>query len=65
MSAGFVAVDGRDALACVLIRPGADDRHVSIEASAQGISKASAAHILRRIADQWTAESEEAPAADS
>ncbi|NUT27667.1 MAG: hypothetical protein HOV84_17380 [Streptomyces sp.] len=65
MTGRLVAVDGRDALACVLIWPGKDARHVSIEASARGISKASAALILRRIADQWTAESQEAPATDS
>lgn len=65
MTTNLVAVDGRDALAYVLVRPGADAGHVSIEASARGISKTSAALILRRIADKWITESEEAPAADS
>lgn len=65
MTTRLVAVDGRDAVAYVLIRPGKDERHVTIEASAHGLSKDAAASILRRIADQWTAQPEEAPAADS
>lgn len=52
----LVAVDGRDALVYVLVRPGNDDAHVSVEAGANGLPKASAAVILRQIADQWDAE---------
>jgi hypothetical protein len=50
---GMVAVDGRDALAYVIIRPGKDGESVMLEAAANGISKAQGAYILRHIADQW------------
>jgi len=56
----LVAVDGRDALAYVIVRPGNDDAHVSLEAAARGISKTSAAMILRQIADAWDAEAGDA-----
>ncbi|MEV8530074.1 hypothetical protein AB0451_39380 [Streptomyces sp. NPDC052000] len=58
----LVAIDGRDALVYVLVRPGNDDAHVSVEAAARGISKTSAALILRQIADNWDAEEGDAPA---
>ncbi|MER7930520.1 hypothetical protein ABTY96_46680 [Streptomyces sp. NPDC096057] len=49
----LVAVDGRDALAGVLIRPGSTEATVSLEAWAKGIDKPRAAHVLRHVADQW------------
>lgn len=54
----ITAIDGRDALAFVIIRPGSTDGAVSIEAAAEGLSKAAAAHVLRHIADQWERASE-------
>ena len=44
-------VDGRDALAYLIIRP--SDGGVELEASANGIGKPDAARILRHVADQW------------
>ncbi|MFF2650554.1 hypothetical protein [Streptomyces sp. NPDC058045] len=52
----MVAVDGRDALAYVIIRPGDDAARPVAEASARGITKRAAAHLLRQIADMWDAE---------
>lgn len=49
----MVAVDGTDALAYVILRPGSDDRGVVIEAAAKGISKAHAAYALRHTAQSW------------
>jgi hypothetical protein len=49
----MVAVDGRDALAYVILRPGADSTGVVIEAAANGISKAHAAYALRHTAQSW------------
>lgn len=66
MSVGqLVAIDGRDALAFVIVRPGDDTEHVSIEAGARGISKSTAAYILRRIADQWDAEDDDQAVTDA
>lgn len=48
----FVAIDGRDALAYVIIRP-AEGGQVALEIAADGISKEQAAYILRYVADQW------------
>lgn len=52
----MTAVDGTDALAFVIIRPGQTDGTVSIEAVAKGFSKPAAAHVLRQVADMWDAE---------
>lgn len=52
----MVAVDGTDALAFVIIRPGSANGAVSIEAAASGMSKPAAAYVLRHIADQFDAE---------
>ncbi|MFI9463820.1 hypothetical protein [Streptomyces xiamenensis] len=50
----MTAVDGRDALAIVIIRPGVPGGpDVSIEANANGLSKEQAAHVLRHVADLW------------
>ncbi|MBZ6258151.1 hypothetical protein KVH22_21785 [Streptomyces olivaceus] len=47
-------VDGRDALAFVVIRPADDDTdRVQVEASARGMSKAAAAYTLRSVADHF------------
>ncbi|WP_432010144.1 hypothetical protein [Streptomyces cucumeris] len=54
----MTAIDGRDALAFVIIRPGQTEGAVSIEAAAKGLSKEAAAYVLRRIADQWARESQ-------
>lgn len=52
---GLAFVDGRDALAFVIIRPSkkTPGEGVQIEAAANGISHATAAYILRHVADQW------------
>jgi hypothetical protein len=52
----FTAVDGTDALAFVIIRPGSTEGGVSIEAAAKGLSKQAAAYVLRQVADMWDAE---------
>nr|BEK68805.1 hypothetical protein KPHV_60320 [Kitasatospora purpeofusca] len=52
----MVAVDGTDALAYVIIRPGKDNQNVVIESGAHGITKAQAAYALRHIADQFEAD---------
>ncbi|MFE7017697.1 hypothetical protein ACFVAQ_45850, partial [Streptomyces sp. NPDC057651] len=54
----LAVVDGRDALAYVIVRPsdeGAseDEQSVSVEAGSRGLSKAAAAYALRRVADQF------------
>lgn len=49
----FVAVDGTDALAFVIVRPGETEGGVSLEAAAKGIDKPTAAHILRHVATMW------------
>ncbi|MEV7867447.1 NUDIX hydrolase [Streptomyces sp. NPDC088124] len=51
--ASLVAVDGRDALAYIIIRPGSQPGAVSIESGSQGLEKAVAAEVLRRVADEW------------
>jgi len=50
---GLSLIDGRDALAIVLVRPGPDGQGVTIEAAANGIDKPTAALVLRHIAQQW------------
>jgi hypothetical protein len=54
----MAAIDGRDALAFVILRPGpnGDRTKVVAEAGANGISKEQAAKALRQIADMWDAE---------
>jgi hypothetical protein len=52
----ITAVDGTDALAFVIIRPGKTEGGVSIEAVANGIGKRAAAYVLRQVADMWDAE---------
>lgn len=59
MADKMVAVDGRDALAYVIVRPVDDDEdRVAVEAAANGISKIAGANVLRQVADLWTAEAE-------
>ncbi|MFE0877294.1 hypothetical protein ACFW4X_20965 [Streptomyces smyrnaeus] len=51
-------VDGRDALAYVIIRPAGetdDAEHITVDAAARGMSKAATAYALRSIADQFDA----------
>ncbi|WP_225840266.1 hypothetical protein [Streptomyces sp. NK08204] len=52
----ITAIDGTDALAFVIIRPGQTEGGVSIEAAAKGLSKQAAAYVLRQVADMWDAE---------
>jgi hypothetical protein len=52
----MVAVDGTDALAYVLIRPGTTNSTVTFEGAANGLPKATAAYLLRQVADRWEAE---------
>ena len=54
----MTAIDGRDALAFVIIRPGGTDGSVSIEAAARGLSKPAAAYVLRNVAEQWDGKAE-------
>jgi len=49
----MVAIDGTDALAFVIIRPGAEEESVSVEAVAHGLSEEAAAYVLRNTAQQW------------
>lgn len=49
----ITAIDGTDALAFVIIRPGATDGGVSIEAAAKGMDQPRAAFVLRHVANQW------------
>ncbi|MFC9429290.1 NUDIX hydrolase [Streptomyces sp. NPDC056987] len=51
--ATMVAIDGTNALAYVIIRPGADPGALTMEAGAKGLGKPAAAEVLRHIADQW------------
>ncbi|MEU5974376.1 hypothetical protein [Streptomyces sp. NPDC047315] len=55
----MTAIDGTDALAFVIIRPGTTDGSVSIEAAANGMSKSAAAYVLRHVADQFEQEAAE------
>lgn len=52
----MTAVDGTDALAFVIIRPGATEGAVSIEAAASGLDKRTAAYVLRNVAGQFEAD---------
>lgn len=52
-------IDGTDALAFVIVRPGSTEGGVSIEAAANGLSKDAAARVLRHVADLWDAENAE------
>jgi hypothetical protein len=54
----MVAIDGADALAFVIVRPGQTEGGVAIEAAANGIDKKAAASVLRHVADLWDAEEE-------
>jgi hypothetical protein len=49
----ITAIDGTDALAFVIIRPGKTEGGVEIEAVANGMSKPGAAYVLRHVANQW------------
>lgn len=49
----ITAVDGTDALAFLIIRPGQTEGGVSIEAAANGMDQSSAAYVLRHVANQW------------
>lgn len=50
----LAVLDGRDALAFVVIRPADEDpERIAVEASARGMSKAVAAYALRQTADEF------------
>jgi hypothetical protein len=49
----MVAVDGRDALAYVIVKPNGHDDGVLIDAAANGMSKAQGAYVLRSVAQSW------------
>jgi hypothetical protein len=49
----ITAIDGTDALAFVIIRPGKTEGGVEIEAAAKGMTQPSAAYVLRHVANQW------------
>ncbi|GAA2112576.1 hypothetical protein GCM10009759_55450 [Kitasatospora saccharophila] len=48
----LVAIDGRDALFYLIVRPGADTANVVLEHGGKGMSKQQAAYILRTTADK-------------
>ena len=52
----MTAIDGTDALAFVIIRPGETEGGVSIEAAANGMGKEQAACVLRHVANQFDAD---------
>ena len=56
--ATMTVVDGREALAYVIILPNEDGNGVLIDAAASGISKQQAAYVLRHLAKQWDPEGE-------
>ena len=56
-------VDGRDALAYVIIRPNGVDG-VTVEANASGISQQDAAQVLRHVADRWSPRKPVSPAGE-
>lgn len=55
-NATITAVDGTDALAFVIIRPGETKGGVAIEAAANGMGKEQAAYVLRHVANQFDAD---------
>lgn len=50
--ATLTVIDGREALAYLVILPGEND-NVLVDAAANGISRVQAAYLLRQIADRW------------
>ncbi|TQF04795.1 hypothetical protein E6W39_24415 [Kitasatospora acidiphila] len=52
----MVAIDGRDALFFLIVRPGPSS-NVLLEHGGSGLSKPQAAYILRQVADRLDAES--------
>lgn len=59
----MVFVDGAEALAYVIVRPGEPGTGtVAIEAAAIGMDKADAAYVLANIAHKWSEEVEQADA---
>lgn len=59
----MVFVDGTDALAYVIIRPGeAGTGTVAIDAAANGMGKAEAAYVLAQVAHKWAEEVDQAEA---
>ena len=51
-------IDGREALASVLIVPGTTPETVAVEAHANGIDKLQAAKVLMTVARMWKEEAE-------
>ncbi|MFJ4990021.1 hypothetical protein ACIP9H_40275 [Streptomyces sp. NPDC088732] len=49
----MVAIDGTDALAFLIIRPGKTQGSVSIESGARGMTHETAAYVLRQQANVW------------
>ncbi|MFJ2863718.1 hypothetical protein [Kitasatospora sp. NPDC087314] len=55
----MVAIDGRDALFFLIVRPGAQGAsgsNVTLEHGGSGLTRAQAAYILRQVADRLDAE---------
>ncbi|MYX36747.1 MULTISPECIES: hypothetical protein [unclassified Streptomyces] len=50
----LAVVDGRNALAYVLISPGDQPGTVEVEAGSRGLAKPDAARVLREVARQWS-----------
>lgn len=51
-------VDGRDALAFLIIRPSADGAGFAIESGASGMTRKAAAVVLLAITERWLSASE-------
>ena len=51
-------IDGRDALLMVLVKPGANDGMITVDAHCNGLDKMQAAKILMHVARSWKAEAE-------
>jgi hypothetical protein len=50
----MVVVDGREAMAYVILRPTGTTGTIALEAAAEdGVDKKHVAHVLRHVADQW------------
>lgn len=54
-------VDGRDALAYLIIKPNERGDGVVIDAAANGMSHAQAAYVLRHVAGKWDPQAGPAP----
>jgi hypothetical protein len=52
----LVAIDGSDALAFVVLRPGSRPGLIAVDGAVHGVDKRDAAAALRRVAARWETE---------